>query len=62
MKDFEKYLFDLLWNSGEDCCTMCVHNRCDDLCDNHKRAKEKGCDLDDYECFLGMKEYFEKNE
>lgn len=29
MKDFEKYLFDLLWNSGEDCCSKCVHNRCD---------------------------------
>lgn len=57
MKDFEKYLFDLLWKRGEDCCSKC--SRCDPqkCCDNCDDDGVKDTDI----CFKGMKEYFEKH-
>ena len=56
MKDFEKYLFNLLWNSGEDCCTKCAYCSRTGYCDNFDDVvKDKAV------CLKGMKEFFEKN-
>ena len=57
MKDFEKYLFDLLWNSGEDCCSKCSYCKPTEYCDN---CDDRGT-RDTAVCFDGMKEFFEKN-
>ena len=62
MTDFEyaKYLFGLLWNSGEDCCSKCSR------CPNN--AEDKDCiasrsngTYDTDLCFMGMKRYAEEN-
>lgn len=62
MTDFEyaKYLFALLWNSDEDCCSKCSR------CPNN--AEDKDCiairsngTYDTDLCFMGMKHYAEEN-
>lgn len=58
MKDFEKYLFALLWNSGEDCCSKCSRCKPTEYCVNYD--EEQGV-KDTSICFEGMKEFFEKN-
>lgn len=56
MTNFEKYLFNLLWNSGEDCCTKCAYCSRTGYCDNFDDGvKDKAV------CLKGMKEFFEKN-
>lgn len=57
MKDFEKYLFNLLWNSGEDCCSKCSRCKPTEDCDNYDDSGTRDTSV----CFEGMKEYFEKN-
>lgn len=63
MTDFEyaKYLFSLLWDSGEDCWSKCFH------CPNN--AEDRDCiarmvngKYDTDLCFMGMKRYAEEHQ
>lgn len=59
-KEFSKYLFKLLMNSGEDCCSKCAHCSKTKLCDN-LNANQGGI-LDDDICYNGMYEYATNEE
>lgn len=62
-KEFSKYLFNLLINSGEDYCSKCAYcpkRGLDKLCDNLNL--NQGGTLDDDICYEGMYEYAKANK
>ena len=59
-KDFIKYLGRLLFDCGEDACSICKYNPLDGVCDNMETSLKKEVALNDDICLEGMRLYAEQ--